>query len=435
MSHFCYKSVISGILFLSSSPLFAQMIAWNQQIPSSLKPFQGNAQALANLSQDQIFIYAHPYTKTTLPTQKNNQNPNVQFTSSALVVPVSSIEVAKTLSDYTQYSSLFPALKSAEIKEQSGKITRMKYHVKLPTPIPVLNFSEDVTIQHQIEGNSIASLIVDSPIPYAVGRLEWFALSPQSTLITLTQWGDLNQPKGFLISRILNAVPDAKLGIPTSTNAFILESLRKKWKNNAPVHLNAGQYPELKLSNEQRTQATTLSLRAAQPVSWIHRPSTVPYQHGRENMRFIRTWMYMQPAPDELQTWLQPNAFKQLFPKQIKEIKINQNTAQGLDSQFKVSIGLGVISIPFNFGLHFNFPTQLSNDYYATGGDLKFIKGKMQFSPLQQGSLLEMTNASKIDEQAPFLLRAMRSLPYHDFLPTVGANTALSLKIKAKNKS
>ena len=75
MSHFCYKSVISGILFLSSSPLFAQMIAWNQQIPSSLKPFQGNAQALANLSQDQIFIYAHPYTKTTLPTQKNNQNP------------------------------------------------------------------------------------------------------------------------------------------------------------------------------------------------------------------------------------------------------------------------------------------------------------------------------------------------------------------------
>ena len=259
-------------------------------------------------------------------------------------------------------------------------------------------------------------------------------IKPQSTLITLTQWGDLNQPKGFLISRILAAIPDAKLGIPASTNAFILESLRKKWKNSAPVTLNAGQYPELKLSNEQRGQAATLSLRSTQPVSWIHRPSTVPYQHGRETMRFISTWMYMQPEPQQLEAWLQPDAFKQFFPRQIKDIKVSPNATQGLDSQFKVSMGLGVISIPFNFGLHFNFPSKLSSDYYATGGDLKFIKGKMQFSPLQQVSLLEMTNAAKIHEQAPFLLRAARSLPYHDLLPTVGANTALSVKMKAKAK-
>lgn len=434
MSHFWYKGSILGILLCSSSTLFAQMITWNQQIPSSLKPFQNNAQTLANLSQEQILIYAHPYSKTAVPTLKNNPNPNVQFTSSAIVVPISSTEVAKTLTNYAQYPNLFPALKTAQIEEQIGTITRVKYHVKLPTPIPVLNFSEDLTIQHQIEGNSIASLIVDSPIPYAVGRLEWFALSPQSTLVTLTQWGDLNQPKGFLISRILNAVPDAKLGIPASTNAFVLESLRKKWKNNAPMTLNAGQYPELKLSHEQRSLAAKLSLDTTQPVSWIHRPSTVPYQHGRENMRFVTTWMSMQSQANQLDAWLQPDAFKQLFPRQIKDIKVNPNGTKGLDSQFKVSIGLGVISIPFNFGLHFDFPNKLANDYYATGGDLKFIKGKMQFSPLQQGSLLEMTNAAKIDEQAPFLLRAARSLPYHDLLPTVGANTALSVKMKAKAK-
>ncbi len=434
MFYFWRKSSIFGIFLCGSSAIFAQFIPWNQQIPSSLKPLQNNAQALADLTQEQIFIYAHPYSKTFVPTLKNNPNPNVQFTSSALVVPVSSNEVAKTLTNYSQYTNVFPALKSAQIQEQSGNITRVKYHVTLPTPIPVLNFSEDLVIQHQVEGNSISSLIVDSPMPYAMGRLEWFALTPQSTLITLTQWGDLNQPKGFLISRILAAIPDAKLGIPASTNAFILESLRKKWKNSAPVTLNAGQYPELKLSNEQRGQAATLSLRSAQPVSWIHRPSTVPYQHGRETMRFISTWMYMQPEPQQLEAWLQPDAFKQFFPRQIKDIKVSPNATQGLDSQFKVSVGLGVISIPFNFGLHFNFPSKLSSDYYATGGDLKFIKGKMQFTPLQQGSLLEMTNAAKIHEQAPFLLRAARSLPYHDLLPTVGANTALSVKMKAKAK-
>lgn len=134
MFHFWRKSSIFGIFLCGSSAIFAQFIPWNQQIPSSLKPLQNNAQALADLTQEQIFIYAHPYSKTFVPTLKNNPNPNVQFTSSALVVPVSSNEVAKTLTNYSQYTNVFPALKSAQIQEQSGNTTRVKYHVTLPPP-------------------------------------------------------------------------------------------------------------------------------------------------------------------------------------------------------------------------------------------------------------------------------------------------------------
>ena len=54
----------------------------------------------------------------------------------------------------------------------------------------------------------------------------------------------------------------------------------------------------------------------------------------------------------------------------------------------------------------------------------------MQFDKFQQGTLLKMTNAGKIDEKAPFLIRAARSLPYHDVLPTVGANVVFALKVK-----
>jgi hypothetical protein len=43
-----------------------------------------------------------------------------------------------------------------------------------------------------------------------------------------------------------------------------------------------------------------------------------------------------------------------------------------------------------------------------------------------------MTTSMKIDEKAPFLLRAMRSLPYHDVLPAVGGNTVFVQKIKTK---
>jgi len=41
----------------------------------------------------------------------------------------------------------------------------------------------------------------------------------------------------------------------------------------------------------------------------------------------------------------------------------------------------------------------------------------------------------KIHDQAPFLLKAMRSLPYHDMLPAVGGNTVYALKVQQKLKS
>jgi len=68
------------------------------------------------------------------------------------------------------------------------------------------------------------------------------------------------------------------------------------------------------------------------------------------------------------------------------------------------------------------------------GGDLKYIQGGMQLDAYGQGTVLKLTSAVKIHDQAPFLLRAMRSLPYHDMLPAIGGNTILALKIKQRVK-
>lgn len=42
----------------------------------------------------------------------------------------------------------------------------------------------------------------------------------------------------------------------------------------------------------------------------------------------------------------------------------------GTDEDFKVSVGLGVTSIPFDFKMRFS---------YANGGDLRYLKGQIQF--------------------------------------------------------
>ncbi len=77
-------------------------------------------------------------------------------------------------------------------------------------------------------------------------------------------------------------------------------------------------------------------------------------------------------------------------------------------------------------------PTDWQNEFYANGGDLKFLRGGMQLTPMNQGTLLSVTSAMKIDQDAPFLLRAMRSMPYSDMLPAFGGNTVFVLKVKQK---
>lgn len=417
-------------LILINTNCFAQLVKWNDQIPSAVQPFQNNPQNLAAYTQDNIFIFAHPTTKTTVPTLKNNPQPNANFTTSAIIVSANPQDVAKTLSNFNQYVGLFPTLKSAKIIESSGTIQQVKYKVSIPTPIPVLNFNEDVTMQHQIGQNSISTLVIDAPIPYAVGKFEWFNLGNNKTLITLTQWGDLNQPQGFLFKSILNALPEAKLGIPSGTNAFIMESLKNRFNAKKVTALNPGQFPTLPFSAAQLQKISQLSQVSRQPVSIVHSQTTVPYQHGREDMRFTTTYQYYNQIPQQLQKWTEPSAYKALFPRQIKDIKASTVSPQGQDAEFKVSVGLGVISIPFNFKMHFTYPKSTENNFSANGGDLRYSKGMTQFNPNGNGTLLKMTTAMKVDEKAPFLLRAARSLPYHEMLPAIGGNAVFVQKIR-----
>lgn len=427
-----FIALFLGCIFNSYS--WAKLIPWDAPVPSSLKSFNNDPQQLAALTGNRIFIYAHPQQSFQLPTYRSNTKIAAQFYSAAVVIPVDAQYIAKTLTHYTHYVNVFPTLKSAKILEQQGDITQVKYQVHIPTPIPILNFKENVVMQHHLNSNSISTLVVDAPIPYGAGKMEWFDLGNQQTLVTITQWGDLNHPQGFLLSKILQAIPEAKLGIPASTNAFLLEALQQKFKTPRSPVVKMGQLPELHLNSIQIQKITALSQRSQQPVSFIFPTAKVSYSHGLENLRFSRSYHYFAQAPQQMQRWLEPTSFQVLFPRQIKKMNIQKFDANTLDADYKISVGLGVINIPFDFKLRFNHSNNLANRFYAVGGDLKFIQGGMQLIPQHSGTLLQISSAMKIHDKAPFLLRAMRSLPYHEMLPAIGGNTVLALKMKQQVK-
>ena len=425
------QCMLIGVCLAVSVPALAKIIAWNAELPSSLSAYQGNAQQLAELTGERILIYAHPTSKTQLPTLNNNAASKTQFYSAAVVLPVAEAQVEKLLRHYPNYVGLFPTLKSAKVLEQQGSIQQVKYQVHIPTPIPVLNFKETVVMQHHLGENSISTLIIDAPIPYGAGKLEWFALGPHKTLVTVTQWGDLNQPKGFLFSKILNALPEAKLGIPPSTNAFLLEALQQRFETDHTAAL-ATPIPQMRFNPQQLQKIAQISQKSGQPVSFILPSYQVKEGKASENLRFSSSYQYFAHPVEKLRPWLAAEATQQLFPRQIKKVELNPVNTQNIDANYKVSVGLGVIQIPFNFKMHFYQPDSLQNQFNANGGDLKFVKGGMRLLPQSQGTLFQITSSMKIHDQAPFLLRAMRSMPYHDILPAVGGNTVYALKVQQK---
>ncbi len=311
----------------------------------------------------------------------------------------------------------------------------MEYRVSVPTPIKVLNFNEDVTLQHHLTKNSMSSLIIDSPFPHGMGKFEWFALGNNKTLVTLTHWNDLDVTKGFLITTLLKAMPEIKTGIPYSANTFALEALNEKFNGKAKaVKLSAGKMPEKLTTLAEYKHLVQLSKKTKQPITFVHRPYAVPYKHGKEDLRFSTSYQYFSAKSEKSKQLLSPNVFKTLFSNQVKSVKLiqNQDQLKSQDAIYDIRVGLGVINIPFSSRIRFVDLAENQVDMYAVGGDVKFMKSRMSVKDFGSGSVWKITAAGKIDDDAPFLLRAMRSLPYHDVLPSASMASVVSAKAETK---
>lgn len=425
-------SIISFSLCAASAGFapaaIAQIIPWQDNTPSALQPFDGNAMQAAKLVGSDIMIYSHPVRAVSIPAKKGSLHyNNAQFSSAAVVLSAKPEQVKQLLSQYSNYAGLFPTLTRATEIERQGNISQMKYHIHVPVPIPILSFNEDVVMQHQLLDNSIQTLIIDSPIQYGMGKFEWYPIDNNRTLVTLTQWGDLDKPKGFLVSTILKALPEVKQGIPQSVDTFVLETLKRKFNPTGKLTTQGPrQIPTKKLDSGEMALVQQLNARSNQPVMFVHRPVNMPYSNRAEALQFVTTFATLKaPIAYSTEVLTTPTNYKKMFSQVSKVDSKPLPNQQGTDATITVKVGLGVIAIPFRLKL--NYFNEGKNRYYyqANGGDIEYMQGQMQFSELAntksgQHTFLSMTSASKIGDNAPFLLRMGKSLPYSDLLPTVG---------------
>ena len=424
--------LLYGVVLLSmASSADAAIIPWTDNTPSALAPFAGQANSLASLAGSDLVFYGHPAQSLSLTTAKGLRHyKHMRFQSAALVVPASPDEVKATLSNYSRYVGLFPTLTQAKVIDQQGGIQQVRYHISVPVPIPLLSFNEDVVMQHQLSGNSLSTLILDSPIPYGAGKFEWFALANGQTLVTLTQWGDLDQPKGFLVSTLLRAMPEVKLGIPQGVNGFVLESLRRRFApdaSNQPALSVQNIVPTLRLTDAQLDTVQRLVDQSTTPVLFAHRPVWLATHKRPEKLHFVTSIGTLNaPLAQAKPLLANPSNYATLM-RQVKRVDTTDlPNGQGQRASIHVGIGLGVIDIPFRLHMRYQPQGDQSVRFWANGGDIEFMQGRMQFDALSpQKTRIIMTSAGKIGDHAPLLLRMSKAMPYSDFLPSLGAAPVL----------
>ncbi|MEC7121146.1 MAG: SRPBCC family protein, partial [Pseudomonadota bacterium] len=326
--------------------------------------------------------------------------------------------------DHLRYVGLFPTVTEAKLLPTNSFVQQARYRIQVPVPIALLSFDQKVVMQHQYHHNRLTTLIIDSPIQHGLGQFEWFELPNGKTLVTLTQWGDLNAPKGFIVTTLLRALPELKLGIPNGVGAFVLESIRRRFDPDptlGKVYPLEQLIPTHHLNERQQQQVKRLIQHSGQPVVFSHPAVWLRTSKRPEKMFFSTSYARIHATPKHaFDTLSDPKRYRHLF-KQIKKVNLTPAT-QGTNAHIRVGLGLGVITIPYHVKLNIQQPTPQTAVFHANGGDIEFFSGRIHLSAWdERTSLAQMTSGGKLGDDAPFLLSIGKSLPYADLLPSIGA--------------
>ncbi len=408
-----------------------KFVTWTDPTPSALQPFDGNPETVADMAGQTLFFYPQARKTVTLPyTRGPKSYANVQYYTGAIVVSASPDQVAKTLSDFSGYQKLFPKMTESSLQAQEGDLNDpsgsvrsiVKYHLLIKIPFPFLTFDEDVLIQHERKGNSISTLILKSPIQYGTGKFEWFPLKNGKTLVTLTQWGDLDHPVGFLVSTVLSAMPEIKQGIPSGIEGFVLESLRQRFNpdtQQSPLSLS-NLVPSVTLTSSQEAILYRL-LQQGGTVQFSHRPVWLATAARPEKLYFVSSFYHMPASLDRMKdAFATPSNFPSIY-RQVRKVTSTPLADGGSQNDVKIALGLGILSIPMHLNLIYKAESELATRLYSTGGDIEFVQGRIILKPTSsKTTLVSITAGGKLGERPPLLLKLGKSLPFYDYLSTAG---------------
>lgn len=440
--------VLAGVVRAAPAPIAPWMLApWQNPAPrlaeAGLRPGE-----LALAIGRRLVILPHAPRDIVLPSRTGPRSwRQAGFLSAVAVVDLPAETLRRRMADFGGYRSLFPLLPDSEVVALDGANLVARYRLEIPLPATA-TFTVDFRVKHTLETDgSISALLIDGTAESLIAMLggmtdnladqpvaarwEFLPLNANQSLLVFTYWDRL-ELRSFFARKVMEAYPELKVAGPYLATLMASEAIHRNFIRTVP-------------RTATRAPQGMATLGALRPVLErfsrnghvaIVEPDLVPAPGAAPlPLRYVTLATRVAAPPAAAQATA--TRYHRL-PEAIRELRRVEVQDRGRDVDLDLGIHFGVLIIRFSMDLKvrntWTAPQRL--EFVRTAGDLAQLRGASEWHALpgEPGTLMLVSAAHEVGEEAPLLLRMAHKLvdrlPWIDQLGSLAAQVVVMERMK-----
>ena len=386
----------------------------------------------------------HQHPKHQAPKNDRTDTPElhplpdekIQLTYAFTVIRAPANKVKETLMDFARYRRTMPHIIESELLQQQDNHWLGQY--RLTFQMPLLSFEPQIQIQHSLlENGDLIERRISGDIDYSVARWQIIALDKQRTLLLQTSWADIGSVS-WLMRLVFAAQPDMNRLSPLTAAALTLQSLKERIEKK---HFSRSQrlYATKLLFPDSTRYLTTLNTPQKDALNELTKLGSVNMISSAIQFTHQRHSFTLQPILSAVSV---PQPYKELkqratnikgYPEHMRTINdINDVIDDSLNHQSQWSLGFNfaVFTFDIDFGIEGLWnKDQTQFTFASTQGDFSPLLGRINWypsnSPGDKTTLVTMALAHNINDDAGYILNAIKQIPYSQMFAGLYVGTLL----------
>lgn len=353
-----------------------------------------------------------------------------RFATAVTVIAAPIEEVRKAARNVEAMETFMPQIEDSSTIARDGKHSMAEWTQVFDLPGP-LDLKAKFHMQNTEEPNGdMSTLLHKGDIDAAVTRWEAIKLSEDRTLVAFTYWGDLNSA-GFAFKILLKSQPELIPSIPAIASSMITKQFKdhmegaqkvskKEMSNDGlPTDATIPMFSEGVLSQE-----TLEGLSNFGTVLLVHPEQFVQGKKHPEDIYFVSAINILPGKVDQVRP-ISSN-YKRIMEyfNWVKDVDVEETDDGKEVIDMRIKVAVGPVNIKVDNALvpeWANENTMLFQNH--DGGDLDPLVGAWEYLPVEakangepDSTMVILTAANEIGDDAGFLLKMMRKLPLTDLI-------------------
>jgi len=441
--------LVSFCTAASSTNKEKALLSWQTPLPR-IQNFIQNTQHLEVLGKHHIVV-VHGAEKNYVNEHSVNHSANhplgtpklfplpdedIQLTYAFTVIRAPANKVKDTLMDFANYRRTMPHIIESELLQQKDNHWLGQY--RLTFQMPLLSFEPQVQIQHSLLKNGdLIERRIAGDIDYSVARWQIIALDKQRTLLVQTSWADIGSVS-WLMRLVFAAQPDMNRLSPLTAAALTLQSLKERIEKKL-FSRNQRLYAATLLFPDNTRYLTTLSIPQKNALIELTKLGSVNMISSAIQFAHQRNSFTLQPILSAVSV---PQPYEELkqratniakYPKYMRTISHIEDViddAHRHQSQWSLGFNFAVFTFDIDFGIEGLWSKdQTQFTFASTRGDFNPLIGRINWYPNnasdEKSTLVTMALAHNINDDADYILNAIKRIPYSQMFAGLYVGTLL----------